>query len=110
MSFNCVFTALQTVCNHSGAEGRKGAMGLDTADRWKGVIWGYFGTLQAGDWSAVPRSGRRKRRDVSGHHPMRKRDIHVSICHSERFHESMRRADEAKLIVEKRAREHYVTV
>ena len=39
-----------------------------------------------------------------------KRDIHVSICHSERFHESMRRADEAKLIVEKRAREHYVTV
>jgi len=26
-----------------------------TANRWKGVIWGYFGTLQTGDWSTVPR-------------------------------------------------------
>jgi len=107
MSFNCVFTALQTVCNHRAVEWsrrqkRGNAIGHGGS---MCVIWGYFGTLQAGDWSAVPRSGRRKRRDVSGRHPMRKRDIHVSISRSEGFHESRRRGNEGKLIVENGARE-----
>ena len=58
-----------------------GADGVDTANRWKHVVRAYFGTLQTRDRSAE--WSRRAERDVSGRHPMRKHDIHVSVARYE---------------------------
>jgi len=52
-------------------------------------------------WS---RRAERKADEVK-RYPLRKRDIHVSVCHSEGFRETRMRANEAKLNVENGAQE-----
>ena len=60
--------------------------------------------------AGVERSGRRKRRGVSGRYRMRKRDFHVTISDLKPCGQLMHGGNEARLIVEKRAWEGYATM